>query len=129
MLYGRSQILQKFKIILQTHVVEVCNRAGKRNKLLQPVHLCSKKGSFACLHISSSRVLKDFAYTHIWPLFMRAEFLFPSCLVPAGFVCKVPCIPPPAEFLGDLGHSACSWAACCTGTHYLYRKYLVVKYN
>lgn len=87
------------ELCFQAYIAEVCSKAGKRNKLLQPVHLW-KKGSFTCLHISSSKILKEFASCHIWPLFMRAEFLLPSCLVPAGFVCTVPCIPPLGMFLG-----------------------------
>lgn len=96
---AKLKFCKNLELFFQAYVVEVCSKAGKRNNLLQPVHLW-KKGSFTCLLISSSKILKEFASCHIWPLFLRAEFLLPSCPVPAGFVCTVPCIPPLCMFLG-----------------------------
>lgn len=91
--------------LFESYSVGVCSKGGKGNKELQPAHLCSEEGFFSCLHTSCSKSHKDFASNHIVPLFIRAELLFPSCLVPAGFVCKVPRIPPPANFSEDLGCS------------------------
>lgn len=118
----KAHFCRNSKFFFQTHNVEVCSKAGKRDKELQPPYLCSKEGSFSCLHNSCSKSHKDFAFNHIVPLFMRAELLFPSWLVPAGFVCEVPRAPPPANVSEDLLHSAYSCAAYCKTVCKVYYK-------
>lgn len=111
---AKGKFCRNSELLFQTHVVEVCSKAGKRNKLPQPVHLWSRKGSFTCLHISSSKTLKEFPSSHIWPLFMRGESLLPFCLIPAGFVAKYLAFHP----LQTLRRPRPLWA----GTHHLLHK-------
>jgi len=62
-----------------------------------------KAHSLVCIR-AVQRVTRTLHLTTLC-LSVRAQLLFPSCLVPPGFVCKVPCVPPSTNFLEDLDHS------------------------
>lgn len=110
----------------QTHSVEVCSKSGRRNKVLQPAHLCSEEGSFSCLHTSCSKTHKDFASNRIVPL-CKSRTPFPILSCTCGLCLQSTLRPTSCRLLRrPRPLSACSWAADCKAVCKAYCKAVCV---